>query len=146
MQASMASGVVDICLIPEVRFTLEGRQGLLAYLETVLEQRGHAVICLAEGAGQASRLSFELRQENATRIVAEYLLWPLRQENLLLGLKDLYMENVVEESSGMKWTWVQSLPFKGFLTDWLWQEASQGSWAIYIAGKFTFQSFVWEVL
>lgn len=48
----MASGVVDICLIPEVNFTLEGKQGLLAYLETVLEQRGHAVICMAEGAGQ----------------------------------------------------------------------------------------------
>lgn len=48
----MASGVVDICLIPEVSFSLNGRQGLLAYLETVLEQRGHCVICMAEGAGQ----------------------------------------------------------------------------------------------
>ena len=51
----MASGVVDICLIPEVSFCLEGGQGLLNYLETILEQRGHAVICMAEGAGQVSR-------------------------------------------------------------------------------------------
>ena len=48
----MASGVVDICLIPEVKFNLQGSFGLLSYLETVLSQRGHAVICMAEGAGQ----------------------------------------------------------------------------------------------
>ena len=58
-QASMASGVVDICLIPEVSFCLEGKQGLMAYLETVLEQRGHAVICMAEGAGQASNSTLQ---------------------------------------------------------------------------------------
>ncbi|BDA40893.1 ATP-dependent 6-phosphofructokinase 5, chloroplastic [Coccomyxa sp. Obi] len=52
MQASMASGVVDVCLIPEVPFVLEGSKGLFAYLERVLEQRGHAVVCVAEGAGQ----------------------------------------------------------------------------------------------
>lgn len=52
----MASGVVDICLIPEVSFCLEGRNGLLAYLEGVLEQRGHVVICMAEGAGQVRPL------------------------------------------------------------------------------------------
>ena len=50
----MASGVVDICLIPEVPFIMDGPQGLLAYLETVLIQRGHAVICMAEGAAQVS--------------------------------------------------------------------------------------------
>lgn len=53
----MASGVVDICLIPEVPFILDGPHGLLAYLETVLTQRGHAVICMAEGAAQVSRES-----------------------------------------------------------------------------------------
>ena len=52
MQASMASGVVDVVLIPEVPFKLEGPTGLLAYLERVLETKGHAVVCVAEGAGQ----------------------------------------------------------------------------------------------
>lgn len=52
----MASGVVDICLIPEVTFCLEGRDGLLSYLAGLLEQRGHAVICMAEGAGQVRPL------------------------------------------------------------------------------------------
>lgn len=34
-QASLASGVVDVCLIPEVPFELEGRHGMLTYLEKV---------------------------------------------------------------------------------------------------------------
>jgi hypothetical protein len=45
-------GVVDAVLIPEVQFKLEGPTGLLAYIEKVLENKGHAVICIAEGAGQ----------------------------------------------------------------------------------------------
>jgi 6-phosphofructokinase 1 len=49
----MRAGVVDVCLIPEVGFELEGEKGLFAYIASVLESRGHAVICLAEGAGQA---------------------------------------------------------------------------------------------
>ena len=48
--------MVDVCLIPEVRFALDGDQGLFAYLETLLEQKGHLVICMAEGAGQVRRL------------------------------------------------------------------------------------------
>lgn len=47
------AGVVDACLIPEVSFVLHGEQGLLKYIEGVLQARGHAVICIAEGAGQA---------------------------------------------------------------------------------------------
>ena len=49
MQASMASGVVDICLIPEVPFTIPR---LCAAVETVLDRQGHCVVCVAEGAGQ----------------------------------------------------------------------------------------------
>jgi len=40
---------VNFCLIPEVPFTLDG---LLTALKKRLEQRGHAVIVVAEGAGQ----------------------------------------------------------------------------------------------
>ncbi|KAL0047542.1 hypothetical protein WJX82_006197 [Trebouxia sp. C0006] len=49
MQASMASGVVDICLIPEVRFELAA---LTAYVRQVMKRKGHCVVCIAEGAGQ----------------------------------------------------------------------------------------------
>lgn len=49
VQASLASGLVDICLIPEVPFRVDS---MLAYLEDVLERKGNAVICVAEGAAQ----------------------------------------------------------------------------------------------
>lgn len=50
----MAAGTVDVCLIPEVKFAVEGPKGLLAYLDHVLTQKGHVTICMAEGAGQVS--------------------------------------------------------------------------------------------
>ena len=50
-----AAGVVDACLIPEVPFKTKGERGLFAYIEKVLHSKGHAVVCIAEGAGQVSR-------------------------------------------------------------------------------------------
>ena len=51
--AAIANSVVNMCLIPEVPFTLEGEHGVL----TALDRRfgigkNHAVIVVAEGAGQ----------------------------------------------------------------------------------------------
>lgn len=42
----------NFVLIPEVPFALEGRNGLLELLEQRLAKRNHAVIVVAEGAGQ----------------------------------------------------------------------------------------------
>ncbi|MGM0567963.1 MAG: ATP-dependent 6-phosphofructokinase [Elusimicrobiota bacterium] len=50
--AALANRNVNYCLIPEVPFRLEGRGGLLAVLEKRLEKKHHAVIVVAEGAGQ----------------------------------------------------------------------------------------------
>lgn len=44
---------MDAALIPEVPFQLEGEHGLLAYLDSIMEKKGHCVVCVAEGAGQA---------------------------------------------------------------------------------------------
>nr|KYP42442.1 hypothetical protein KK1_036131 [Cajanus cajan] len=52
MHASLSSGQVDICLIPEVAFNLHGPHGVLSHLKYLLETKGSAVICVAEGAGQ----------------------------------------------------------------------------------------------
>uniref|UniRef100_A0A7S2ZND7 Phosphofructokinase domain-containing protein n=1 Tax=Rhodosorus marinus TaxID=101924 RepID=A0A7S2ZND7_9RHOD len=52
MFSTLASRDVDVCLIPEVKFVLEGPNGLFAYLEKLLHQKGHAVIVVAEGAGE----------------------------------------------------------------------------------------------
>ena len=50
---SLANSVVNICLIPEVPFTLEGEDGLLRALERRFNiGKTHAVIVVAEGAGQ----------------------------------------------------------------------------------------------
>jgi len=51
-QATLANADVNFCLIPEVPFTLEGKRGLLQKLEERLQRRRHAVIVVAEGAGQ----------------------------------------------------------------------------------------------
>jgi 6-phosphofructokinase 1 len=50
--ATIASGEVNFTLVPEVPFELEGERGLLAKLERRLANRSHAVIVVAEGAGQ----------------------------------------------------------------------------------------------
>ncbi len=49
---SLAIGDANIVLIPEVPFRLEGENGLLKHLDKLLVERGHAVIVVAEGAGQ----------------------------------------------------------------------------------------------
>ncbi|XP_022997851.1 ATP-dependent 6-phosphofructokinase 3-like [Cucurbita maxima] len=52
MYATLASRDVDCCLIPESPFYLEGEGGLFEYIEHCIEEQGHMVIVIAEGAGQ----------------------------------------------------------------------------------------------
>ncbi len=50
--AALASHDVDFVLIPEVPFAMEGDGGFLASLRRRVGKRGHAVVVVAEGAGQ----------------------------------------------------------------------------------------------
>jgi 6-phosphofructokinase 1 len=50
--ATMASQDVNFTLIPEVPFRLDGEHGFLATLKRRVLNRAHAVIAVAEGAGQ----------------------------------------------------------------------------------------------
>lgn len=50
--ATVASQDVNFCLVPEQSFALRGPGGLLAALERRLARKPHAVIVVAEGAGQ----------------------------------------------------------------------------------------------
>jgi len=50
--ATLAQQDVNYVLIPEADFDLDGPKGLLSTLEIRLAERGHAVIVVAEGAGQ----------------------------------------------------------------------------------------------
>ncbi len=49
---ALASHETNFCLIPEVPFDLDGPNGFLHHLEQRIERRHHAVIIVAEGAGQ----------------------------------------------------------------------------------------------
>lgn len=49
---ALASNDVNFCLIPEIEFDLDGEHGMLAALKRRLINRKHAVIVVAEGAGQ----------------------------------------------------------------------------------------------
>jgi len=50
--AAIANGEVNCVLIPEVPFVLEGDRGFLEVMRQRVVSRGHAVIIVAEGAGQ----------------------------------------------------------------------------------------------
>jgi 6-phosphofructokinase 1 len=50
--ASLASGVVDLCLVPEVPIILDGQGGCLPFLMERVKEAGHAVVVVAEGAGE----------------------------------------------------------------------------------------------
>jgi 6-phosphofructokinase 1 len=49
---ALASHDVNFVLIPEVPFEMEGDNGFLAHLRRRIQKRGHAVVVVAEGAGQ----------------------------------------------------------------------------------------------
>ena len=50
--ASLANSIVDFCLIPETPFQIGGTEGICAAIQRRLQQNSHAVIVVAEGAGQ----------------------------------------------------------------------------------------------
>ncbi|TVQ26951.1 MAG: ATP-dependent 6-phosphofructokinase [Spirochaetaceae bacterium] len=50
--ATVSSQQVNYTLIPEIPFELDGPRGLLAELEKRMDARSHAIIVVAEGAGQ----------------------------------------------------------------------------------------------
>ena len=75
--AALANPVVNFCLIPEQPFTVDGENGLLAALERRFESgRSHAVIVVAEGAGQ-DLMEGEVRKDASGNIlkkdIGEYL-------------------------------------------------------------------------
>jgi 6-phosphofructokinase 1 len=51
--ATLASGDVDLCLVPEVPVVLgDGPASILTHLRNVVARKGHAVVVVAEGAGE----------------------------------------------------------------------------------------------
>ena len=50
--ATLGSGDVDLCLVPEVPIVLEGPNGCLPHLWRRVKKNGYAVVVVAEGAGE----------------------------------------------------------------------------------------------
>ena len=50
--AALANSDADYVLIPEIPFRLDGEAGFLSHLRVLVERQGHAVVVVAEGAGQ----------------------------------------------------------------------------------------------
>ncbi len=49
--AALAADNVNFILVPEIPFDLEGPKGFLTQLKKRLDEKHHAVVCIAEGAG-----------------------------------------------------------------------------------------------
>lgn len=67
--ATVASGEVNYCFIPEVRFELDGPAGLLAVLEKRLARKQHAMIVVAEGAGQELIARDQMRTDASGNVI-----------------------------------------------------------------------------
>ena len=52
VHATMSSGDVDLCLVPEVPIVLEGELGCLNHVMRRVKEQGYAVVVVAEGAGE----------------------------------------------------------------------------------------------
>ncbi|XP_024986217.1 ATP-dependent 6-phosphofructokinase 6-like [Cynara cardunculus var. scolymus] len=78
MYATLASRDVDLCLIPESPFYLEGEGGLFEYVEKRLKENGHMVIVVAEGAGQelvAQSHSTVAKDASGNRLLKDVGMW-----------------------------------------------------------------------
>jgi 6-phosphofructokinase 1 len=68
--ASLANPVVNFCLIPELEFEIGGEKGILKALERRFNSgKDHAIIVVAEGAGQRHIQSTEMKKDRSGNIL-----------------------------------------------------------------------------
>jgi len=91
---ALAINDVNYVLIPEVPFDLDGENGLLAHLEERLERRNHAVILVAEGAGQGlmqisgmTDESGNIKLNDIGHFLKEQIAGYFKQKNIEINLK-----------------------------------------------------------
>ena len=94
--ASLANPVVNFCLVPELEFEMEGPNGLLKALERRFKSgKDHAIIVVAEGAGQRHIESNEEKKDKSGNIlkkdIGEYL-----RERITRHFKELQIEASVK--------------------------------------------------
>lgn len=89
--AAVANGDANFVLIPEVPFDLDGERGFLKIIERRLEERKHALIVVAEGAGQ----DIIKKDENAKRYDAS--------GNAILGDIGTYLRDRISSAFSSGW-------------------------------------------
>jgi 6-phosphofructokinase 1 len=110
--ATLATPDVNFCLVPEVPFTLDGKGGFLDALERRLEEKRHAVVVAAEGAGQEL-----LRREGEPERDAS---GNVRLQDIGLLLRDRIQEHLAARGMGAPVRYinpsyiVRSLPANSF--------------------------------
>jgi len=95
--ASLANSVVDFCLIPETPFQIGGPNGICTAIQRRIEQKNHAVIVVAEGAGQELFSSKESKidasgnilKEDIGELLKEELTAHFKQHNMTINIKYL---------------------------------------------------------
>jgi len=83
--AALAQNDTNFVLIPEIPFDLEGENGFLSTLKKRIKSRGHAVILVAEGAGQ------DILRENISSLEKD------PSGNIRLLDIGLFLKNAIED-------------------------------------------------
>ncbi len=89
--ATLATSDVNFCLVPEIPFELDGESGLLSAVQNRLATRGHAVVVVAEGAGQNLLESEEAFDASGNEKLADIGLFLSRRFKDHFAAKDIPM-------------------------------------------------------
>jgi 6-phosphofructokinase 1 len=109
--AAVASQEANFVLVPEVPFPLEGDDGFLAALERRIQQRGHALVVVAEGAGQhlfeqgdrARDASGNVRYENVGLFLRDRILGRFAERSIPVSLKYLDPSYLIRSVPANAW-------------------------------------------
>ncbi len=92
--AALAHNDANFVLIPEVPFDMPGENGFLSHLEKRLKARGHAVIVVAEGAGQ--EFFIEEHQKDASGNVKLFDIGRYMYDEIKKHFKSINMDMTVK--------------------------------------------------
>lgn len=91
--ASLANSVVDFCLIPELPIHLHGPDGLCTAVHNSLKRHKHAVIVVAEGAGQELFENTKQRVDQSGNVLKDDIGELLKSE-----ISDYFMQHKISIS------------------------------------------------
>ena len=93
--AAVANPIVNFCLVPEQPFALDGENGLLAALERRFRVKNHAVILVAEGAGQ-DLISGEAERRDASGNILKKDIGEFLRDRITSHFKEIGVETSVK--------------------------------------------------